>query len=204
MKYAVLVVLLAPVVLACVVPEDGMLIDASIQLCSDVHYLNKGISITGSDITVDCNGAVLKSWYGGKGISIEHSTNITVSGCSIVSYNMGIYVRNSTKVFLNDNHLVRNNIGTRFVLVSDSVTSNQDVSLGVPFEVVESYNNVLSLTNKVVSGSFCTNNFCNEGSAAAEFVKPRIEAVNLQSWLHTQLNKTYNGTLHEWVFGSLV
>ena len=195
-------VLLAPAVLACVVPEDSMKIESSIEFCSDVYYFDNGISISGKDITLDCDGAVLKSWKGGKGISIEHSSNVTVADCRIVNYNVGFYVRNSTRVFLTDNHLVRNKVGTRFVVVSESATFNHDVSLQTPFEVFESEGNVISLTNRPISGNFCDVNFCNEQrNAIALFLEPKITVQYMQSWLLDQLTgKKSAQKLYDWVF----
>lgn len=204
MKYW-LILLFAPAVLACVVPEDGMKIENSMNFCSDVYYLDQGISVSGNNITINCDGAVFKSWSGGTGISIEDSSNITISSCRIVSYNVGFLVRNSTNVFLNDNHLVKNQIGTRFVTVSSSATFNHDVSLLAPFKIFNSENNVISLTNKFVSGDFCSNNFCNERrNSISLFVKPKTTIGQLQSWLADQLTgKKARAQFHEWVFGNL-
>jgi len=200
-----LFVLLAPTVLACVVPQNGMVIDYSVQFCSDVYYFNQGISISGDNILVDCDGAVLKSWTGGKGISIEHSSNITVTGCRLVSYDKGFYVRNSTKVFLEDNHLVKNQVGARFVVVSDSATFNHDVSLIQPFEILESDHNILSLSNKFVSGDFCSENFCNEHRNAVElFLQPKTTPVQMGDWLLEHLGVKTAERLKNWVFGSFV
>jgi len=203
MKWVVLLVLLAPMALACIVPEDGMRIEKSVQFCTNVYYLDKGVSISGNNITLDCGDSVLKSWSGGKGVSIEHSSNITVTNCRLVSYNIGIYARNSTNVYLEDNHLVRNKIGTRFVLVSDSATLNQDVSLTAPFEIMESENNVLSLTNKAVYGDFCDSNFCNEKrNAVTTFVQPKITSLEMGSWLLDQLTGRKSlQKFYDYVFG---
>lgn len=203
MKWVVVFLLLAPVVLGCVVPKDGMVIRESIQLCTDVYYLDKGIFISGNDVNLDCNGAVLKSWKGGKGISVEHASNITITKCRIVNYNTGFYVRNSTNVYLEDNHLVKNKIGTRFTVVKDSATFNHDVSLTVPFEILESENNVLSLTNKFVEGDFCGVNFCNEQrNAVSLFIQPKTTAPQMQNWLIDQLTgKKTTQKFYEWVFG---
>ncbi len=204
MKWIVVLVLLAPMALACVVPEDGMHIDKSVQFCTNVYYLDKGISVSGENITIDCNDAVLKSWNGGKGISIEHSSNVTITHCHVVNYYVGIYARNSTNVDLEDNNLVRNRIGTRFVLVSDSATFNQDVSLTAPFEIMESENNVLSLTNKAVYGDFCASNFCNEQrNAVTTFVQPKINSLEMGSWLLDQLTgRKSMQKFYDWVFGA--
>ncbi|MEM3154857.1 MAG: NosD domain-containing protein [Candidatus Woesearchaeota archaeon] len=203
MKWAIVFLLLVPGVLACVVPRDGMRIAASVQLCTDVYYLEKGISIVGSDVKVDCNGAVLKSWNGGKGVSVEHVSNVTISKCRLVNYDIGLYVRNSSMVHLEDNHLVKNKIGTRFTVVRDSATFNHDVSLVSPFEVFESENNILSLTNKFVSGDFCSINFCNQGrNAISLFIRPKTTSREMQNWLIGQLTGRKSAQkLHEWVFG---
>lgn len=203
MKWVLLMILLAPVALGCVVPRDGMVIAASVQLCTDVYYLDKGLIIVGSDVTLDCNGAVLKSWNGGKGISIEHVSNVTVTKCRVVNYNVGLYVRNSTQIYLEDNHLVKNSIGTRFTVVKDSATFNHDVSLAAPFEILESENNVLTLTNKFVEGYFCGNNFCNEQrNAVSLFIQPKTTPAQLENWLVDQLTgKKAVQQFYEYVFG---
>lgn len=201
MKY-LLFLLLAPAVLACIVPQNGMKIDKSVDFCTDVFYLDKGIFISGDDIVINCNGAVLKSWSGGRGISIDDSKNITINGCRILNYNIGIFVENSTRVFLNDNHLVKNKVGARFVNVSDSATFNHDVSLQLPFEVFESVNNVFSLTNKVVNGKFCSSNFCNERrDAVFLFASPRATNEQMSAWLFGGLKTA--ARLRSWVFGSI-
>jgi parallel beta-helix repeat protein len=204
MKYLFIALLLVPVALACVVPQDGMLVDHSVQFCSDVYYFDKGISITGNDIELDCNGAVLKSWKGGKGISVEHSSNITVTNCRVVNYNTGFYVRNSTRVFLEDNHLVRNKVGTRFVVVSESATFNHDVSLQAAFEIFESEGNAISLTNRRVSGDFCQLNFCNERrNAVFLFAQPKTTVPELHNWLLDQLTGRKSvQRLYDWVFST--
>jgi len=204
MKY-LLFLLLIPAALACVVPEDGMVIDKSTTFCSDVYYLDSGISISGSNITLDCAGAVLNSWEDGKGISIEHSWNVTVKKCRVINYKTGIYVRNSTNVLLINNHLIRNQIGTRFAVVSESSTLNHDVSLQTPFEMLGSQHNALSLTNKFVSGDYCSDNFCNEPvDAVTLFARPKTTSFELQNWLRGQLSTKSAARLYKWVFGEFI
>lgn len=193
--------LVAPVVLACVSPGDGVLFDSSADLCTDVFYLDHGIFISGSNIVINCNGAVLKSWSGGRGITISDSVNVTVIGCRVVNYDVGFFVENSSRVFLNDNHLVKNDVGVHFKGVSDSTTFNHDVSLVLPFEVFDSRDNVLSLTNKVVSGGFCSLNFCNERrNAVFLFAAPESTVEEMGSWL---FGKTAV-RLRNWVFSDFV
>lgn len=179
--------ILTPVVFACIVPKDGMLIENSAQFCPEVYYLNKGMSVSGNNITIDCNGAVLKSWSGGKGFSIEHSNNVTIKDCRIVNYNTAFYARNSSRIFLLDNHLIKNQIGVGFVGVKDSATLNYDVSLKTPFEILESSNNILSLTNKKISG-VCQENYCNKARSVVEqFMVPPVSKQEFKSWLGEKL-----------------
>ncbi|VVB81534.1 Uncharacterised protein [uncultured archaeon] len=200
MKY-LLFLLLAPAVLACVVPENGMRIDKSMDFCTDVFYLDRGVLISGNNINIECNGAVLKSWSGGRGITIEDSANVTINGCRILNYNTGFYVKNSARVFLNDNHLVKNMVGSRFVNVSDSATFNHDVSLQLPFEVFNSTHNVFSLTNKLVDGKFCSMNFCNEQrNSVFLFVAPKATEEEMSSWLFGNMKTA--ARLRNWIFGS--
>lgn len=204
MKWLVVVVVLMPMALACVVPENGMIVDRSVTFCADVFYLDDGIKVRADNINVTCDGSVFKSWSGGKGISIEHAENVTISGCRVVSYDIGLYVRNASRVFLEDNHLVRNQVGTRLVVVSESATFNHDVSLKAPFEVLESADNALSLTNKEVEGSFCLDNLCNRQRNALEmFLKPQTPASKMQSWLGEQLGKKSPARLLSWVLMGL-
>ena len=203
MRYLLLWVLLVPSALACVVPQNGMLIDYSLEFCSDVYYFNKGLIVSGEDIVVDCNSAVFKSWNGNIGVLIKDSSNVTVKGCRVLSYQTGIYVRNSSSVLLLDNHLIRNEVGMRFDLVSDSAALNHDVSLRMPFEIIASKNNVISLLNKPVDYQFCKDNFCNERrDAIYHFMKPETTPAQMHSLLLYQLSgKKSAQRLHDWVFG---
>jgi len=194
---------LIPVAFACVVPTEGMRINSSVKLCTDVYYLNKGLTIASNNVVLNCNGAVLKSWQGGKGITIENVANVSISDCRILNYWIGFSVRNSSKVLLTDNHLLRNTIGGRFVGVTSSATFNYDVSLEVPIEVERSSNNVFSLSNKPVSGSWCLENFCNQGrSAIATFMAPRTNPQQMRSWLKEKL--TGSERLRKIVFDGLL
>src|SRR3989344_773738 len=183
MKWIVFL-LLAPSVLACVVPQDGTLVDKSMQFCPNVYTINKGIRITGNNVNLDCTGTVLNGVSGAKGISIEQAGNVVVKGCRLLNYQTAFYVRASSRVFLLDNHIVNAKVGARFVGVTQSATLNHDVSLTTPFEILESTGNVLSLTNKRVRGAFCEDNFCNsQRSAIEQFMRPPTTKAQMQEWL---------------------
>lgn len=176
--------LLAPSVLACVVPQDGMTVDKSMQFCPNVYTINKGIKITGNNINLDCTGTVLNGMSGLKGISIEQASNVVIKGCRLLNYQTAFYVRASSRVFLLDNHIINAKVGARFVGVTQSATLNHDVSLTTPFEMFESSGNAFSLTNKKVKGTFCKDNFCNYSrSAIDQFMKPPTSKAEMKSWL---------------------
>jgi len=203
MKFLIFL-LLTPMVFACVVPTDGMVVRESAVFCSDVYYLPNGIKIKGSDIEISCRGTVLKSFTGGNGISIENSNNVTVKGCRINGYDTGFKVSNATSVFLSDNHLVKNKVGTNFNKVFRSSTLNQDVSLSAPFILSESEKNALSLTNKFVSGDFCGVNYCNlHRDAVILASKPKLSRQGMAVWFSTQFGEKSQSKLYSWVFGNL-
>lgn len=205
MKYIVMLLVLMPGILACVVPSDGMQIRGNTQLCTDVYYLNKGISLSGKNFVLDCQGAVLKSWKSGKGISIENAQNVTVTGCRILHYYTGIYVGNSNNIYLLNNHLVQNKEGTRFLNVTGSAIYNNDVSLEKPVTIMKSENNVLTLTNRLVSGSFCEKNYCNVRKQVVDLAMQQKDDANaMRNWLSEQISgKKTKQRLYSWAFGSL-
>ncbi len=194
----------APIALACIVPENGMRAEGIVELCSGVFYLDKGIVINSSNVLLSCNEAVLKSWAGGVGISITSSSNVTVKNCQITGYDIGFRVRNSTWVFLHDNHLLRNNIGTIFSGVNHSAILNNDVSLRSTLEVISSSNNALSFTNKFIRNSFCRDNFCNlQKEAVFIFMRPQTTGNSLQNWLLGQFDNS-EAKFKSWVFEGII
>lgn len=198
-----MVLLILPAAFACVVPTNSMEITKSTTFCSDVYYVNNGIKITQSDVTLTCEGTVLKSWRGGRGIVIENANNITIQGCRVMNYNIGIVVSNASRVLLDDNHLIRNQIGVRLLDVSESATYNHDVSLNMPIDIVRSTGNIISATNKPLHESFCETNFCNkERSTVEHFMTPKLTPNQMQNWLSGQVGKSKQ-RLFEWVFGGL-
>ncbi|RMD58427.1 hypothetical protein D6825_00950 [Candidatus Woesearchaeota archaeon] len=196
---ALLVLLLALPSIACTIPYSTQVIDKTATLCVDVFYLDRPLVINESDVVLDCAGAVLKSWSGGSAVRIVGVENVTVRDCRIVSYDVGFEVSDSRRVFLEDNHLVKNKLGSRFFNTSDSATLNHDVSLLRSFDVADSRDNVLSLTNKRVSGSFCRVNFCNEDRNAIErFLVPKTSKEDMRAWLFESLG--VKEPLKDWVF----
>jgi len=155
----------------------------STQVCNDVFYIDQGIVISEPNITVDCAGAILQGKYRGSAFYISGTENVVVKNCRIVNYDSAFLVDNSSQVFLLDNHLVRNHVGTTFTGTRDSGIYNYDISLRAPLVVLESYNNVLSASNKFFEGTFCSFNYCNRPRAVVEsFRYPRNNQAQFSEW----------------------
>lgn len=148
-------------VFACTVPENGMAITNDTRLCTGVYELPDGIHLAADNITLDCAGSVLKGDFKGRGLWIEHLSGVSVKNCHILHFRIGIYVRNSTQIFLFDNHLVRNLEGLRLVDVQNSTIWLTDVSLQTPINILASEQNFVAFANKRIPKEACGWNYCN-------------------------------------------
>ncbi len=197
--------LLLPFASACVVPKENMEIRRSVELCGDVYSLNQPLRIVANNVALTCQASVLKTWRGGTGIIIEGVNNVTISGCRLNGHDVGFLVKNSSQVFLRDNHLINTKVGARFFNVSKSATLNHDVSLQTAFDVRDSVDNSLSLKNKKVVGLFCEKNFCNvKESATQTFMAPKLSLPKLVSWVKSKITGKSEESLRAHLLSGLV
>lgn len=193
-------VLLSTSVFACVTPIDGDVFDSSVTFCNDVFYLDQGISVQGDNVTLDCSGAIIRGSYRGAGIEVQ-GDGVQVSDCRILNYETAFLVRNSSRVKLVDNHLIRNLHSASLIRVNQSSFFNYDISLGVPFVVAKSAGNVLSSQNGFVSGDFCSSNFCNRPRDVVEFhVLKKDDPSVFRMWF---LSNLLPGSLHGSIWSGL-
>lgn len=165
----ILLLLLLPIALAdCHEPTNLERINSSVTLCNDVFYLNNGINLEGNNVTLDCAGAIIQGKYKGAGITIE-GKDITVKNCRILNYDTAFLATNSSRVFLLDNHLIRNYHSTSFIHVTDSAIHNYDISLKVPIYIKDTTSTILSSLNRFFEQDFCSNNYCNRPRHVIEF-----------------------------------
>jgi len=63
----------------------------------------------------------------------------------------------------------------------------------------------LTLTNKIVSGSFCDTNYCNMRSQVVDLaMQPKDDVGSMRNWLGEQISgKKTRTRLYSWAFGSL-
>ncbi|MCJ7550152.1 MAG: right-handed parallel beta-helix repeat-containing protein, partial [Anaerolineae bacterium] len=81
----------------CVEPHDNMVITADTLLCSGTYEIpdegEPGVLIVEADnVTLDCNGAVLMGDDSGIGIRGIGGNGITVTGCTVAHYALGIHL----------------------------------------------------------------------------------------------------------------
>ncbi len=164
MKWLILL-LIIPFAFACEELTDGMTITSSIELCSDTHDIPNGITITGSNIIVDCGTAVLRGQndQSNIGIRVENAENITLQNCNLLTFDQGLYLKNVTHSLIQKNAFLKNRIGVRMVdSYENIIRDNNDKSHQLAVSAVTSKFNIVILGNKNIERAFCEVNSCNE------------------------------------------
>ncbi len=149
----------------CIDLIDGMTINESAVLCSDMYDLPGGITIAGENLVFDCNTAILRGIRGSSeiGITVENSKNITLQNCNIVTFNQGLLLINVSHSLIEKNAFLKNRIGVRmFEAYENILRDNNDKSLQLPISAISSKFNVVMLGNRNVDRSFCEVNSCNK------------------------------------------
>lgn len=143
-------------------PATG-LITESIRLCSDTYDAPDGIKIEADNIMLDCGTGVLRGNYlKGTGITIANRRNITITRCNIATYNVGVYIENSSQVHMYDNAVLKNDIGIRMYNAYENLIEkhNDKSNIKAVSALVSKYNTIL-LGNKNIDKAFCETNACN-------------------------------------------
>jgi parallel beta-helix repeat protein len=94
----------------CIAPFTGMQLSSSRILCAG-EYEVENIVVGGSGIIVECNATVLKGAQQGAGISVEYAPDTTIRGCTLDSFEVGISVKGSGNVVLENNRFIGNKFG---------------------------------------------------------------------------------------------
>ncbi len=167
--FFIFALLLVNTVFACVELEKGAVYQNSSDVCNDVFFLDKGITIHGDDIVFDCNNAVIRGYFfENSGISVINSRNVTINNCNIMFYKVGINVQNSKSVILKENRLIKNLFGTKFFNSEDNFVYGADISLTQPVKVAASKNNFIHYFNKRIEEHLCPDSECNKDFAVSE------------------------------------
>ena len=91
----------------CITPDNGLVIDASAQLCSGVHNLTAGLYVygIGKPVTLDCADATLQGAYMGRGITARGT--VTLQNCELKTFEQAIVLEHA-ELTLENVRLVRN------------------------------------------------------------------------------------------------
>jgi len=113
-KIILLLVLILPFAYAeCVVPTNKMVINESIQLCTDIYNLTDGIRIAKNNVELDCNGATLNGTHADDtiGIFAQEVANIKIINCKVTGYRSAIYLTRAEGSIVSDNYISGNAYG---------------------------------------------------------------------------------------------
>ncbi|MBD3361610.1 hypothetical protein GF358_02330 [Candidatus Woesearchaeota archaeon] len=139
------------------------IIDRSITLCSDTYDSLEGIKITEDNVELNCGTGIIRgNYHKGIGITIADRKNITITRCNVMTYNVGVFISNSSKVHLYDNALLKNDVGVRMYNAHENIIEkHNDKSLIKPISALTSKFNIVMLGNKNIDREFCEVNACN-------------------------------------------
>lgn len=162
--FLILVLLLPAVNAECTEPTDSMTIKEDVVFCSRTFDLPNGLIIGADDITIDCNTGILRgNSQSGTGITIEGRKNVLIQNCNIVTYKVGVYVKESSQITITKNSFLKNQIGVRLLNSYENIVSdNADKSTERPLSVINSKFNIFMIGNKNIETEFCEENLCNE------------------------------------------
>ncbi len=162
---ALLIALLPAVLAECEAAFDLMQITKDTTLCNKAFDVPSGITIKTDNVTLDCNGAIIRgtALQDGHGIIIDKAKGVTIKNCNILNYNVGIYVKEASQNTIKNNALLKNQIGVRmYQAFENRFENNADKSLLKPVSALVSKFNTFQITNKDLDKDFCDVNLCNE------------------------------------------
>lgn len=161
-----IIVLLSTLAAAeCTEPVDGMTITKDVLFCSSTYDIPSGISIGADNVVLDCGTAVLRGVVGESeiGIRAEDVDGITIKNCNVITFTQGLYLKNVTNSFVEDNAFLKNRIGIRLLdAYENTIKNNNDKSFQLAVSAINSKFNIVMLGNKEIERAFCEVNACNE------------------------------------------
>jgi len=89
-------------------PHLGLQVIDDTLLCNGTYYLNTStqvINISSNNLTLECNQTVIVGNISGKGLFVQDQNNLTIKGCTFISYNQGMSLSN-----VSDSNVTNNSI----------------------------------------------------------------------------------------------
>ncbi len=110
-------VLSSAVLGSCIEPKASMVIRDTSTLCPGTYYLDDGLTIDNSSISIICNNTIIIGHDEGFGLLINSKQGVVVRNCRLKNFQVGIALTYATDSILAGNVLTDNNIG---ILISGS------------------------------------------------------------------------------------
>jgi parallel beta-helix repeat protein len=155
----------------CIIPTDGMVITEDTVFCFGIYDLPNGININSvADISLNCNGAILRGTGSNVGLSLTGTHRSTIISCRFMEYRRGINLMQSS-----GNQFIANEVtdsvemGVTLALSNGNVFIGNEITVGNGAGMLidyESNDNVL-IENNICGGSIdlqCVNSFGNLGN----------------------------------------
>jgi hypothetical protein len=164
--FALLALALIPAVIAddCVEAYDSMPVSETMILYTKAYDLPTGIMMTTSNVTLDCNGAMIRGdgVEKGTGITLEGVEGVEVKNCNLLNFNVGVQLINSNRNIIDKNNLLKENTGIKlFESFENRFESNSDKSLLTPINGISSKFNTIFISRVDLDADFCKVNTCN-------------------------------------------
>lgn len=156
----------------CVEPYDGMVITEDTDFCGKTYDVPNGITIGADDILLNCKTSILRGDGTGIGILLESRKGVEIRECTVITHDIGIFMKDSIGNTVVDNGILKNRIGVRLLNSYENlIGDNNDKSFVKAVSSVNSKFNVYDYGNKNIDDDFCDYNTCN----LDEEVKPCVD-----------------------------
>ncbi|MDI6721007.1 MAG: hypothetical protein QMD85_01360, partial [Candidatus Aenigmarchaeota archaeon] len=84
-----------------ITPTSGMIITGNTTFASGLYNLSSGINISASNITLNCNLAILKGNGTGAGIQLIGYNNVNITNCDVINFDLGVRLQGNNITFQN-------------------------------------------------------------------------------------------------------
>jgi parallel beta-helix repeat protein len=149
------------VISSCVAPYDGFVADSDITLCSGTYYLSDAASdglirFANSNIKIACNSTVIIGNGSGYGFYSDGKSGLSLTGCTIRNFSMGIYLNNTYLSNFTNNSLFNNTYGVYLKGSSGNLFHSDNFTGNAAYHAfADSSGNHFNTTNGSSCGALC-------------------------------------------------
>lgn len=95
----------------CLAWDENATITESTIICPGIYNFDIGMRVLSDNIVLECNNSALIGNGIGFGILLKDRKNITVRNCNISNFEVGVYLDNTNRSMIINNHLTKNKFG---------------------------------------------------------------------------------------------